>query len=1326
MKRKHLKSVILAIPLIVVTLAATWKWRQGCVRERFVSGAADNISATASAKTRGMHAASSSHGLAPKSASTSSPGAHVKSAGSRGTMKLRDRFAGYDVVAERRYSAGTNTVERERLVRSGPKYRYLRVVDRLAVDSASGSETLLSQVAMVGDHVAVHLRQGFSESDLRQVMRNNGFSLRRRMRMPGCYLVAGAPVTLDLLKNLTNALSAAECVDIAEPDYVVYPCDSTPDDAKYSSLWGMPKIGMPKVWDMTTGNGSEVVAVFDTGTDLDHPDLVNRLWHNPNEIPGNGIDDDDNGYVDDVYGWDFYSEDNDPNDVYGHGSHVAGTAAAEGNNSEGVTGVGWDLRIMTIKFFGRNVYGELEGFASDAMDGMYYVITEKTKNIPVHVTNHSWGGPGFSYLLRDAMEIAGGQGIMHVVAAGNNGALNNDTDPQYPASYDLSNIVAVANTTQSDALNAASHYGAVSVDLGAPGTSIYSISMGGGYKYMSGTSMASPHVAGAAALMFAYMPELSWEQVRSAIFAGTDPLSSLSGKCVTGGRLNLFNALKMVGPFISHTPLSNTTTDDSEYIVSAEIKPSVPLTDTNMTVVLWNTTGLTNSFFTSVVQRVTNDIFQASIPAQPLGSTVYYMIKAETTEGRIAADPADAPASLHSFAVTEPEDFTVYGTPGNYGSPSPDYGEHVMAYGSDMNITAPLYTVPDGNRRYRCEGWYGGGDVPPIGETNSVTFTITRSSAVMWRWVTQYSLIQTANLTGVVNTTSWWDSAGSAMTVYAPPETEINGTNYALTCWLVDGVRYPGITNAALNPATGITMNSGRSATASYIPVNRDDDGDGLPDWWELFYFADTNQNASADPDGDGFVNSLEYADRSDPRDAQSVPSGPNIQFEPLPDPMPELSPWHISASVTDSVGVAEVSLNWRRGTAAWNILAMPLASDGSYTSAIPAPHSIGDTFSYRITAVDNAGNTNSTALYSFTVKYPVAAVAPAQLDINLARPSDVQSAFVITNSGNAVLNWEMVTDWHDGISQDEAGWSHSGQNDLWHISTAETYSAPYAWYCGSDTDESYHNSMDAELVTPTVTLGADPVLTFQQWFFAEYDGRAGYEKYFWDGGVVDISTNGGVSFERITPVGGYPYKITPNDASPFPAHTPCLSGTGGWEQVSFDLAAYAGKDVSIRFRFGADAYTVARGWFIDDLQLSWSTAWLDMAVTSGAVTEHTAVNCSVDVNASALQPGLYHNSITLDTDSPENPIIKIPVTLLIRSYSNETDIRFDRNNDMVIVSWQADAFHRYSLMKSENLSRILWSGIPGYTDITGVDGIMSYTGSLNNASSSFYRVDEH
>lgn len=291
-----------------------------------------------------------------------------------------------------------------------------------------------------------------------------------------------------------------------------------PNDPEFTRLWGLKNTGQTGgeydadidadlAWNIYTGSSDTVVAVIDTGVDYNHIDLQANIWINPGESGGgketNGIDDDNNGYIDDFRGWDFRTgnpsnpEDNDPMDEYYpkyHGTHVAGTVGAVGNNDEGVTGVSWDVKIMALKIF------DAVGHTSSSAE--INAIDYSTEN-GAHLSNNSWGGGGYSQSLSDAIGRAKDAGKLFIAAAGNNPPLDNDQNPVYPASYEHENIIAVLSTDHDDNISSFSHYGLTSVDIGAPGGSgtggaedIYSTRRYNDYRYLSGTSMASPHVAG--------------------------------------------------------------------------------------------------------------------------------------------------------------------------------------------------------------------------------------------------------------------------------------------------------------------------------------------------------------------------------------------------------------------------------------------------------------------------------------------------------------------------------------------------------------------------------------------------------------------------------------------------------------------------------------------------------------------------------------------------------------------------------------------------------------------------------------------------------------
>jgi thermitase len=315
----------------------------------------------------------------------------------------------------------------------------------------------------------------------------------------------------------------------AEPNYV-YETAQFPNDQYFVDLWGLHSasdvdVDAPEAWGTTTGSRDITVAVVDTGVDYIHPDLAANIWANALET-ANGRDDDGNGYVDDVRGWDFVAGDSAPADPNGHGTHVAGTIGAQGNNVTGVVGLNWDVGLMALR--------AADSSGSLQTDRVVQALDYAGRN-GADIVNGSFGAPFPSDAIRDV--IARYPNVVYVFAAGNDGT-DNDAVPTYPCNYPAPNIICVAATTKSDARASFSNFGATTVDLGAPGEEILSTVPSAGYAWGDGTSMATPHVAGAAALALAAKPTLSATAVRDAILASVDPLATLTGSVATGGRLN--------------------------------------------------------------------------------------------------------------------------------------------------------------------------------------------------------------------------------------------------------------------------------------------------------------------------------------------------------------------------------------------------------------------------------------------------------------------------------------------------------------------------------------------------------------------------------------------------------------------------------------------------------------------------------------------------------------------------------------------------------------------------------------------------------------------
>ncbi len=356
-----------------------------------------------------------------------------------------------------------------------------------------------------------------------------------------------------------QALGQVDAVEYAEPNYIyrisAEQPQAVPNDPDFAKLWGLKNTGqtdkdgqvglvgsdinVSPLWDNgITGSRDIVVAVIDTGIDVNHPDLKSNIWVNAGEIPGNGIDDDGNGFIDDVHGWNFASKTNDPNDDHSHGSHCAGTIGGSGNDGVGIVGVNWQVSMMALKFLQKNGSGTLEA----AVESINYA-----RQNGAHIISASWSGGGFSQTLFDAIAATRDAGILFVAAAGNDRS-NTDMRPAYPASFQIENIIAVAATDNRDGLASFSNYGARTVHVAAPGKNILSCFKEGGYGIYSGTSMAAPHVSGIAALLLSANRAMTFGELKTRLIQTSDPVRLLRSKVSAKGRVDAENA------FNNHVP----------------------------------------------------------------------------------------------------------------------------------------------------------------------------------------------------------------------------------------------------------------------------------------------------------------------------------------------------------------------------------------------------------------------------------------------------------------------------------------------------------------------------------------------------------------------------------------------------------------------------------------------------------------------------------------------------------------------------------------------------------------------------------------------------
>lgn len=409
------------------------------------------------------------------------------------------------------------------------------------------------------DRFLVVPREGVDPDEFARWMAAQGWADQTRRTWSGGPRVMGVGAGEDVEQALRRCEQSG-LVELVEPDYVIRPA-AIPNDPRVvdGAAWHLENRGTgggvedadvdaAAAWDLVTDAGEVIVAVVDSGIRTTHEDLAANLWRNPNEIEGNGLDDDRNGIVDDVFGYNALTGGGDPTDRSGHGTHVAGIIGAAGNNGKGSSGIAWKVRLMALRFIDETQGGS----TSDAIACMDYAVAQGAR-----VINASWGSAGRSRSLERAIVRARNAGVIVVAAAGNDG-VNLEVTPSYPASYTQDNLLTVTATSRGDGLYPEGNTGAVSVDLAAPGMEILSTWAGSDSDYLTatGTSMATPMVTGALALLIARHPDAEVATLRSALLGSVDPLPALAGKTVTGGRLNLAKALRAL---------------DSVYVVAPQV-----------------------------------------------------------------------------------------------------------------------------------------------------------------------------------------------------------------------------------------------------------------------------------------------------------------------------------------------------------------------------------------------------------------------------------------------------------------------------------------------------------------------------------------------------------------------------------------------------------------------------------------------------------------------------------------------------------------------------------------------------------------------------------
>ena len=748
-------------------------------------------------------------------------------------------------------------------------------------------------------------------------------------------------------------------------------------------------------------------------------------------------------------------------------------------------------------------------------------------------------------------------------------------------------------------------------------------------------------------------------------------------------------------PAIDHTPLQNQSATAAAYRVSATIAADGGW-DPATALLHWSVDGgpeqtallAADPGTPPALAMLPQTAYIADIPAAPLGSTIAYRITAGETTA-----PADG--GCWTFAVTPDLPLEITAIPEETGTPAPPYGTYLHPSGTVLRATAPA-TIPDpddpGGLRTACTGWTGTGSVPPTGDAPETTFTLTAPSVLSWHWQKQAALVETATPAAIAAAvparTNWWPLGTPAAASSAPAAERLDnpatGETYAFAGWLLDGARWPDGTSPAPLAATDIPMPAPRTLAAQYLPAALDADADGLPDWFTARYFPTASPASlpTADPDGDGWENAAEAADRTDPLDPASLPTPPSIVHTPVATPCGDAFPLRIAAAIADNSAVASATLRIRRnGQPARSIPMAPDPGDpGTWTALTPPVAADGDTFAYSITAADPAGLVAETPEYTIDVRWPALVATPLS-GFHPALPAGATASATLTlsNTGSVPLTVTFAlvpVGFADDAETGTNGWtarSATTNATTWHLGTAGSHSPANAWCNGlPDYLPVYPCGADDSLSPPPVRLwpadaprGPAPALSFWHWADLErdYEGEEAADDgllRMWDTGRLETSTDSGATWFPLDPDGGYPAIQSTTDSA-FPGGTPCFAPTGdAWQPVTADLASLApdapsaSAPVLLRFRFASDAYVVHQGWRIDDIEITPRTRypstanWATLSTEALTLAPGETATLAIAFDAASFAPmqtdyqllDLHHNDPRLPTPLP------IPVSL--------------------------------------------------------------------------------
>ncbi|UCG52209.1 MAG: choice-of-anchor D domain-containing protein [Candidatus Latescibacterota bacterium] len=1034
-----------------------------------------------------------------------------------------------------------------------------------------------------------------------------------------------------------RALQGNPSIEYVEPNYFGHIDELIPNDPRFPELWGMHNTGQtggtpdadidaPEAWEIETGE-DVIIGVIDTGVDWHHEDLADNIWENPGEIAGNGVDDDGNGFIDDVRGWDFYNNDNDPWDDHGHGTHTSGTVAGVGNNNIGVTGVCWTARIMPLKWLDAGGWGTVSG----AIGAIEYATMMGAK-----ATNNSWGfGTQYSQALKDAIEAAGVAGSIFVASSGNN-SVDTDLTPHYPSSHDLDNIISVAATTHTDAKSGFSNWGLVTVDLGAPGSDVLSCLPGNSYGRASGTSMAAPHVTGAVGLLLSAAPNMHYLEVIEHILASVDPTPAMAGRTVSGGRLNVFN---MVSGLDSIPP--------------ARVNDlTVVSTGSNTATLTWTATGDDSTYGTA-----------NSYDLRYSTSQIYWSNWEQATP--VSGLPQPQPSgATETFQVTGLDFNTTYYF-GLVVVDEQENGSWLSNLPSTMTLGIPELTYDPASFS----------DNLFTGETSSHVLTISNTAEGTLDFVFPAGMIPSPPGGGAPGAfPSWVRVEPVSGRVHAGESMEIIITFDAFG--LMGGNYTYGLVLETNDPAHPIETipTSVLVTSAPDIAVSEDTIDYGLR-------FTGTSTPADLVVSNVGVEELVVTGVTIDNPEYSTDPSGFTLSVGESRTLVVTFSPV--------SLGIITGTLSIQSNDPDYPTKTVSLVGEGAEPPIISVnPTSFSDDLytGETSTHVMTVGNSGGSDLTFDIFGEPASGAAAALFDkIRSRRGKDVSLETSASSADHRkryadftgvtvsdgyrsdplppadpeILEFyralqtplaDSVLVFFDDMESGANGWIHYSTHfsgvDLWHQTTVRSSSGVTSWNV-----EQHSGSGSEALQSPNIDLTNydSATLVFQHWY--NFDDCGGDPTFEPDGGLLEISVDG-VTWTQIYPVEGYPYTLDDYCGNPL-ANRDAYSHDGGngnlFIPAVFDLTAYARNIISIRFHAGWDCGNCEanEGWYIDDVAVySRGVSWLSAVPSSGTVPPGETLDVDIIFNAAGLAGGDYAGNLTVTSNDPVTPEVDVSANL--------------------------------------------------------------------------------